>query len=420
MNILDSRPHSKSAHVSVRAVPSAGFPGTDGLRYVVSTITNPVDLLPMGEQWQALAARAADPNPFYEPWFFLPAAQHLGPDQQWQILLVQRMDARKNGQLELCGFFPFVQSRGPAGISQWTLWKNPFCFLTSPLVDQTGSANVFRAVLNHCQFDRNRVMCLEMPMLAGEGPLHHGLTEVLREQLCTTYIPDQYLRATTTCQGDVDAYLKNALGGHHVREYRRKRRKLEALGQIEYRQIHEARSVPGWVEWFLDLESQGWKARAGTAIKLHPAETAFFREMIDAGYALGKVRLEGLFLNGEPIALKCLLFSSPAAFAFKIAFDETHHTCSPGVQLEFESLQRLADDPQVAWCDSCAVPGHQMIDRLWTERRLVRHLMISTGHCTSDVVIGSLPLFRSLNRVRKRWGEALSRKFKSRASTTHE
>jgi len=380
--------------------------GLDGRRYEVSILTDVGPLASMVDQWNALASSTVDPNPFYEPWYFLPAFAHLRTNEQWRILVVQRSESKNSPRMEMCGFFPFIQERGRFGTSQWSLWQNQFCFLTSPLIHPHGSSDTLRAVMNSFRNHRGRPGCLEFPTMSGEGRLQHAFTEVLRENLSTTFVSDQYLRATTTCRGNVDDYLKAALGGHHVREYRRGRRKLESQGQLEYRQLHDFRSVNSWVDWFLNLEAQGWKAKAGTAIKQSNAETAFFREMVAAGVSTGKVRMEGLFLNGEPIALKCILFSFPAAFAFKIAFDESYHSCSPGVQLEMESLQRLADDDRVLYTDSCAVPGHQMIDRLWTERRLIRHMMVSTGGAFNDVFMGSWPLLRSLNRVRKRWQES--------------
>ncbi|WP_437224262.1 GNAT family N-acetyltransferase [Planctomicrobium sp. SH661] len=411
MTVLEPIPKSTPSPPCPPETAVPGFLGTDGMRYSVVESRLPEELSQIEEQWQTLSSRSADPNPFYEPWFLIPALRHLGNSQRWHFLQIYRTEAKKPGVPELCGFFPFVESRGPLGLSQWSLWKNQFCFLTSPLVDRNCTSNVLRTTLNFIRDSQSRPVSLELPLVTGEGPLNHGITEVLRENLCTTFLPDQYLRAAANCHGNTEEYFKNALGGHHVREYRRKRRKLEALGQLEYRQIQERRAVDCWIDWFLDLEAQGWKARAGTAIKQHPEESTFFREMIQRGFAAGRVRLEGLFLNGEPIALKCILLSPPVAFAFKIAFDETHHSCSPGVQLEFDSLQHLAADEEITWSDSCAVPGHQMIDRLWTERRLVRRMILSTGTSTGDLAIGALPFLRSLNRVRKRWVEKFSSTF---------
>src|SRR5438105_4944855 len=38
--------------------------------------------------WQDLAGRALEPNPFYEPWFLIPALRHVLPDQEGTIAVL--------------------------------------------------------------------------------------------------------------------------------------------------------------------------------------------------------------------------------------------------------------------------------------------------------------------------------------------
>ncbi|WP_437185818.1 GNAT family N-acetyltransferase [Planctomicrobium sp. SH668] len=381
---------------------AAEFFGQNGQKYEIVVLTDASRLESHLSEWMQLAEHSIDANPFYEPWFLLPAIKTLGQGNDWYFVLVFRDDKRRPGNPALCGFFPFHKSRGPMGISQLSLWKNAFCFLASPLIHQESPTETLRVVMSFLQQKETPASCLEWHLVSGEGQFHYSLIEVLRENLTTTYVSDQYLRARITCSGDTEEYFKKTLGGHHLREYRRKRRKLETLGDVEYRQLTDLRALDCWTDWFLQLEAQGWKARAGTAIQQNEAETKFFREFVAQGFPVGKVRLEGLFLNGEPIALKCILIAGKVAFAFKIAFDETYRNASPGVQLEFESLRELAADPSIEWSDSCAAPGHQMIDRLWSERRVIQSLTLSTGKIAGEIVLGALPCLRALNRVRKR------------------
>ena len=58
----------------------------------------------------------------------------------------------------------------------------------------------------------------------------------------------------------------------------------------------------------------------------------------------------------------------PGGFSFKTAFDEDYARFSPGVLLQQANLD-LLDNRQVEWVDSCAAPGHPMIDSVWRERR---------------------------------------------------
>jgi len=86
----------------------------------------------------------------------------------------------------------------------------------------------------------------------------------------------------------------------------------------------------------------------------------------------------------------------PGGFSFKTAFDEDYARFSPGVLLQQENLDLLSDD-RVAWVDSCAAPGHPMIDSVWRERR---HLVWINAPLSG----GSDRLrFRTLARVEKIW-----------------
>jgi hypothetical protein len=44
---------------------------------------------------------------------------------------------------------------------------------------------------------------------------------------------------------------------------------------------------------------------------------------------------------------------------------------SPGVQLTVDLTEAMLAAPAIAWCDSCAVADHPMIDSIWRERRLM-------------------------------------------------
>ncbi|MET0362224.1 MAG: CelD-like protein, partial [Sphingobium sp.] len=43
----------------------------------------------------------------------------------------------------------------------------------------------------------------------------------------------------------------------------------------------------------------------------------------------------------------------------------------PGVLIEMDNLTHVLDDRRTPWMDSCAMPGHPMIDSLWGERRAI-------------------------------------------------
>jgi len=65
------------------------------------------------------------------------------------------------------------------------------------------------------------------------------------------------------------------------------------------------------------------------------------------------------------------------------------------------------------WVDSCAVPDHFMINRLYTSRRVIQTVVIATGRNPGGLIVSALPLLRWLNRL-------LRRPAKASAPQTHE
>ena len=78
--------------------------------------------------------------------------------------------------------------------------------------------------------------------------------------------------------------------------------------------------------------------------------------------------MRALDLDGRPLAMLVNFLCPPGGFSFKTAFDEGYARFSPGVLLQQANLD-LLDHPRIMWVDSCAAPGHPMIDSVWRERR---------------------------------------------------
>jgi CelD/BcsL family acetyltransferase involved in cellulose biosynthesis len=104
-------------------------------------------------------------------------------------------------------------------------------------------------------------------------------------------------------------------------------------------------------------------------------------------------------LSGRPVAMKCNFIAAPGSFAFKIAYAEELEKYSPGVLLELENIRRLHTEPRVQWMDSCAAPGHPMIEHLWREHRLIQSWIIPLN-ARGRLATATLSL---LQRLRRAW-----------------
>jgi len=337
----------------------------------------------------------------------LSAVATLCEQSRFHFLFVHRNGHGDLPRESLIGFFPFVEGRGPLGLAEWRLWQHPYCYLTSPLIRDGLESVVLDAVLQDVAALPRGPQFISLPLCPGEGRFHQACIDVTRRRLLSSFALDEYVRAALSVPSDSETYLKETLSGHHLREYRRLRRKLEEQGQVEYRSWKSRTPPDSWIDAFLDLEADGWKAQSQTAIRCNPRHVEYFKRLLTRFAEVDRLLIDGLFLDGQPIAMGCMLLASPAAYAFKVAFDESRAKYSPGVQLELERLRRGTLPESIHFVDSCAVPDHPMINRIWRERRTVRNLVISTGRTAGDLAIGLLPLRRSLNRLFRRRGNSL-------------
>src|SRR4029079_9286213 len=78
-----------------------------------------------------------------------------------------------------------------------------------------------------------------------------------------------------------------------------------------------------------------------------------------------------------PIAATVTLTSGDAAWSWKITYNEAHARSSPRVQLVCDLTASLLAEPRTLRVDSCASPGHPMIDHIWRERLALSDRLIA-------------------------------------------
>lgn len=371
----------------------------------VRVCTTPADLVRFQTAWSELARTALAPNSFYEPWMLMPALEAFGAGTAFRFVLVFRGDPGKPAESPpLIGFFPLHERRRFKGLPLRTLalWKHLHCFLCTPLLHRDHAGEALDAFFNWTRTGKNPRL-IEFPLVQADGPFQAALHGVLRERGHLSFLDELYHRALLQCGAAAESYLAETLSTGNRKELRRQRRRLGEQGTLEFRtwgqEPHD--DLERWIEDFLTLEAAGWKGREGTALASASAERAYFRRIAHGAAERGQLSMLGFFLNNRPIALKCNFLSPPGGFAFKIAFDESLSRFSPGVQLELENVC-LAHAQGLQWLDSCAIPRHFMINRLWRERRAVQTLWISTGGIVADLLVGALPFVRALRRLGRR------------------
>ena len=152
--------------------------------------------------------------------------------------------------------------------------------------------------------------------------------------------------------------------GKRRKEWGRLERRLAERGRLETRVAADDEAI----ERFLALEAKGWKGARATALAANSRRGAFAREMLTNFSRAGQLRIHELTLDGAAIGAGVELRAARRSFFWKIAYDETYAAYSPGVLLTRALTAKLAEEGAVDLVDSCAQPGHPMIERLWADR----------------------------------------------------
>ncbi len=365
----------------------------------VEIVSSLAELQPYAAAWDDLGRHASEPNPFYERWMLEPAEQlfeRLHP----QFVLVFRGSKRRDVPEQLVGLFPFVVNTTWLRSGRWELWGHPYCYLRTPLVRLGHEVETFTAMFTHLRRLPGGPSITEWPLQVAHGRLAQALVDVLYDRRLLVKHVSVCNRAFMTRGKDWQSYLGQSTSNGARREWRRLWRRLSDISPLHFRSL-DSRSpadLEHWLEQFLALEASGWKGAQGTALVQQQAAVNFFRSAACSAFAQQRLQMLGLYMGDRPIAMKVNFLAGDGAFAFKIAYDEEFARYSPGIHLEFENIRSFHEDTPQAWMDSCAVPGHTMINRVWGERRTIQHLRICTGRPLGNLAIGVRCFIRAVSR----------------------
>lgn len=371
----------------------------------ITEATDASSLAPHVPAWDDLARHAVESNAFFESWMLLPALDIFGPGKNLLFLLIYRVHPQKpKGPPLLCGLFPLSRSRTYKGlpISCLSIWEHGNCFLGTPLLRKGYIRECLDTLFDWLANDPRSSPFFELRSIAADGPIYQHLIDLFRSRSTPTYTVEASTRAFLRRHSDAEAYLHEAMSSNKRRDLQRKQRRLMELGKLEYVTLTPQDNIEIWQEHFLRLEASGWKGQGGTALACREADCAFFRQVARQGFQRGQLWMHGLFLNAQPIALRCNFLSKPGSFFFKPAFDENYGRYSPGVLVELDAIRQLHADPQLLWMDSCTSPENELLNALWLDRRILQTLLVATGRGLGQFTLSTLSLFRWLNRKRLR------------------
>ena len=335
----------------------------------------------LNADWSDLAIAAATANVFYESWMLLPAWRAFGG--LTDLIAVYR---RGNSPAEppvMLGLFPMVIGDrestilGPVA----SLWTHPYGFSRTPLLRRGASLEAIDLLSRALGKIAPRIGLCVWERCHDEGPVAQGLCDWRRRRGSFELVTQRYNRAVLRVEPgrDADQYAERAISKKQRRELARQTRRLGDLGTVRITRP----PVDEFLDIFLTLEAAGWKK--DSAVAADARHEGYLREIA----AAADDRFDGsvLWLDDRPIAAKLNFLSSGpvasrTAFAWKIGYDETLSKFSPGVLLELDTIEAMHGTGTPNTIDSCALPDHPMIDRLWSERLAVAHRVFSLPHAS--------------------------------------
>ena len=363
-----------------------------GVGTIVEVRSDPDSLRAIVPDWEALAAEAAEPNPFYESWMLLPALEAYGPGEGFQCVLVW-----ENGTL--AGLFPMRLERRFHGLPLPVLrsWRHRNMLLCcAPLVHAKYAARCLAALLAS-----PLAPALELEWLPADGAVYAALVESALAAGLPWVVTDAYARALLQRERDprerFNSNMKNNL--------RRWQARLASHGEVTPVRLDSGCKSSGdlarWTDEFLRLEASGWKAKQGSALACREDDLRFVAAIFPEAFRRGRLIITGLDLAGRPLARHCMLAAGEGAWTFKIAYDETHASCSPGILAEVDNVRQFLERPGPRWVDSNTARENTSYGRVWKDRRTFQRVAIGLRGM-GRMAVAALPFLRFTKRAWQR------------------
>jgi len=351
--------------------------GTGTIIEVRSDLESLREIIP---DWESLATSAAEPSPFYEHWMLLPALEAFGTGEGFQCVLVW-----DNGTL--AGFFPLQPERRFHGLPVRALrtWRHRNMALTcTPLVRAKSAANVFAALL-----ESPLAPALDFEWMPADSAVYAALVESVLARGLPWAVTDAYSRAILRREHDprerFNSNMKNNL--------RRWQAKLASHGAVTPVRLAPDGDLERWTAEFMRLEASGWKGKEGTALACREDDRRFIAAIFPEAFRRGRLHITGLDLAGKPLARHCMIAGGEGALTFKIAYDETYASCSPGIVAEVDNVRQFLENDGPRWVDSNTARENTSYGRVWKDRRTFHKVAVGLRGA-GKLAVAALPLLR--------------------------
>ncbi len=322
----------------------------------VALLTGRDEFALLARQWDALVERCDDQT-FYRHRFLQLWLEHFAAGAELRVLTLFDAAGRLSAALPLVAMqstlygLPMREWRAPA--------NDHSCRFDWLADDPPRAARTFVAYLQR-RDDWDLLRLIDVPEVGRGQVLIDAAANAGLGCGCWAGQESPYVLLPSNWS-DYERRLKR----HFRAGLRRRRRRLDALGQVSVERVTGGPGLLDRLEEGLALELDGWKGRAGTAIRQDPATHAFYRALAEHAAEEHRLALWFVRLDGRAVAFEFALEHGDRVLLLKTAYDEHVGRCSPG-QLLVEVELRDAIARGMRECDMLGTSTPAKLD--WTDR----------------------------------------------------
>jgi len=295
--------------------------------------------------WDDLAMNAVRIHPMLTYAWQLSFFEHrIADDESWLCLFAY--DGEK-----LVGVLPLVTKKTAFPGLNRTYVRTPFDwhtlavdFLLREGYEQDGIA-ILLDYLDHAVPSWG---CLEMKRVPADSPTI-AAENALKEKFNIIREYDGE-GAYLDIEGNFESYFSN-LDSRFRHNLRNAARKVENITGVELETKDGTKSTKEDFETFVEMESAGWKGKAGSAIASNESLKNFYEAVVERLCMHDWLEWHFLKTENEIIAGQMTFRMGPTLVGMKTAYNEKFHFCSPGNYMLMKGIEKAHEIVEIKYFD---------------------------------------------------------------------
>lgn len=323
-------------------------------------------------EWDRLNAELYGGHPLFDSRFVGPLLEYFGKGDE-QLCIHRTADA-PDGALIL----------KPSGWGRWSLFQ--------PGQAQLGTLVLKDARLLETLFAALPGFVWSIELLA----LDPNYTPAWGEMQLPRIVAVHTLTMAADTTGRFDAYWQarpNQLR-KNLRRYRR--RSDEQYADRQFAVITDSGQIAAAVARYGEIESTGWKGKAGTAVSPANTQGRFYEQVLRDFSATDQASVLELYLGGKLAASRLIVRNDRMAIILKTTYDEALADIAPGRQHLYETLQATATEPLARTVEFYTNVTRDQVEWATSLRYICHHQL-----CRNKLVAGVYQLINALRPGRR-------------------